>query len=157
VFPTVKMAAPISPPRVAEERVIPPGEKPLEERPVPEEKVPEETVAKAEAELRQIPFGYDDWIIPEEARPILEGNARWIQAHPDVKVVLEGHCDERGTNEYNLALGERRVEAVRRVLVALGIEESRLSIISYGEERPVCVESTEECYAKNRRVQFTLR
>jgi peptidoglycan-associated lipoprotein len=124
---------------------------------VPEEKVPEETVAKAEAELRQIPFGYDDWIIPEEARPILEGDARWLQAHPDVKVVLEGHCDQRGTNEYNLALGERRGEAVRRVLVALGIEESRLSIISYGEERPVCVESTEECYAKNRRVQFTLR
>jgi peptidoglycan-associated lipoprotein len=152
-----KMAAPISPPRVTEERVIPPGEKPLEERPVPEEKVPEETVAKAEAELRQIPFGYDDWIIPGEARPILEGNARWLQAHPDVQVVLEGHCDERGTNEYNLALGERRAEAVKRVLVALGIDESRLSIVSYGEERPVCGESTDECYAKNRRVQFTLR
>lgn len=147
---------PISPPEVTEERVIPPVEKPLEERPAPEEEAPEENVTMAEVELQQIHFGFDDWIIAQDVRPILEENARWLQAHPDVKVVLEGYCDERGTNEYNLALGERRAEAVKRVLVTLGVAENRLSIISYGEERPVCFEATEDCYAKNRRVQFTL-
>jgi peptidoglycan-associated lipoprotein len=139
-------------PEVTEERVIPPVEKPLEEGPTPEGKA-----TTVEVELQQIHFGYDDWIIAEEARPILEGNARWLQAHPEVKVVLEGYCDERGTNEYNLALGARRAEAVKRVLVTLGVSENRLSVISYGEERPLCLESTDACYAKNRRVQFTLQ
>jgi peptidoglycan-associated lipoprotein len=139
-------------PELTEERVIPPVEKPLEEGPTPEGKV-----ATVEAELQQIHFGYDDWIIAEEARPILEENARWLQAHPEVNLVLEGYCDERGTNEYNLALGARRAEAVKQVLVTLGVSESRLSVISYGEERPLCLEKTDECYAKNRRVQFTIR
>jgi peptidoglycan-associated lipoprotein len=145
------------PPEVSEERVIPPGEKPLEERPEPEEKAQEETAVKIEPELREVQFGYDDWIIPLDAKPVLEEDARWLQGHPDVKVTLEGHCDQRGTNEYNLALGQRRAEAVKRVLVILGIDESRLSVTSYGEEQPICLESTEACFAKNRRVQFTLR
>jgi peptidoglycan-associated lipoprotein len=149
--------AALAPAEVAEERVIPPVEKPLEERPEPEEKVPAGIVPMAESGLQEIHFGYDDWVIAEEARSILEKDARWLQAHPDVNVVLEGYCDERGTNEYNLALGARRAETVKRVLVTFGVSENRLSVISYGEERPLCFESTEECYAKNRRVQFTTR
>jgi peptidoglycan-associated lipoprotein len=152
-----EMKAGVAPAEVAEERVIPPVEKPLEERPEPEEKVAVGEVPMAEAGLQEIHFGYDDWIIAEEARSILEKDARWLQAHPDVNVVLEGYCDERGTNEYNLALGARRAETVKRVLVTFGVSENRLSVISYGEERPQCPESTEECYAKNRRVQFTTR
>jgi peptidoglycan-associated lipoprotein len=152
--PSEQMAG-LKPAEVTEERVIPPVEKPLEERPEPEEKVPVGVGPTAELGLNEIHFGYDDWIIAEKERSILENDARWLQTHPDVKVVLEGHCDERGTNEYNLALGQRRAEAVKRVLITLGISESRLSVVSYGEERPVCFEETEECFAKNRRVQFT--
>ena len=150
------MKAGLATAEVAEERVIPPVEKPLEERPEPEEKVPGEKVPMAEAGLQEIHFGFDDWVITEEARSILEKDTRWLQTHPDVNVVLEGYCDERGTNEYNLALGARRAEAVKRVLVTFGVSENRMSVISYGEERPLCSESTEECYARNRRVQFTI-
>ena len=154
---TSAQATGLAPAEVAEERVIPPVEKPLEERPEPEEKTLIGKVPTVEAGLQEIHFGFDDWVIGEEARSILEKDARWLQAHPDVNVVLEGYCDERGTNEYHLALGARRAETAKRILVTFGVSENRLSVISYGEERPLCSEATEECYAKNRRVQFTIR
>jgi peptidoglycan-associated lipoprotein len=84
-------------------------------------------------------------------------NARWLKAHPSYLVLIEGHCDERGTNEYNLALGERRAKATRDHLVSLGIEGSRITVISYGEERPVCTERTEGCWTKNRRAHFLVK
>ena len=96
-------------------------------------------------------FAFDRSDISSEARQTLTKQADWLRRYPNVTVTIEGHCDERGTREYNLALGERRAQAVKNVLVALGIPASRISTISYGKERPAVVGSTEEAYAQNRR------
>ncbi len=96
-------------------------------------------------------FGFDKYDLTPEARAILQKQAVWLRRYPSVTVTIEGHTDERGTREYNLALGERRANAVRDYLVALGVEASRLKTISYGKERPVALGSNEEAWAKNRR------
>ncbi len=96
-------------------------------------------------------FAFDRSDISSEAQQTLTRQADWLRRYPNVTVTIEGHCDERGTREYNLALGERRAQAVKNVLVALGIPASRISTISYGKERPAVVGSTEEAYAQNRR------
>jgi peptidoglycan-associated lipoprotein len=96
-------------------------------------------------------FSFDRSDISPEAREILTRQADWLRRYPNVTVTIEGHCDERGTREYNLALGERRAQAAKNVLVALGIPTSRISTISYGKERPAVVGSTEDAYAQNRR------
>src|ERR1700758_2647259 len=96
-------------------------------------------------------FSFDRSDISPEARETLARQADWLRRYPNVTVTIEGHCDERGTREYNLALGERRAQAAKNVLVALGIPASRISTISYGKERPAVVGSTEEAYAQNRR------
>jgi peptidoglycan-associated lipoprotein len=96
-------------------------------------------------------FSFDRSDISPEAREILTRQADWLRRYPNVTVTIEGHCDERGTREYNLALGERRAQAAKNVLVAAGIPASRISTISYGKERPAVVGSTEEAYAQNRR------
>jgi peptidoglycan-associated lipoprotein len=96
-------------------------------------------------------FAYDRSDITPEGRATLEKQAAWMKTNASVTVTIEGHCDERGTREYNLALGERRANAVKNVLVALGIPAQRVSTISYGKERPAVVGSTEAAYAQNRR------
>ena len=96
-------------------------------------------------------FAFDRADISPEARQILVRQADWLRRYPNVTVTIEGHCDERGTREYNLALGERRAHAAKNVLVASGISASRISTISYGKERPAVVGSSEESYAQNRR------
>jgi peptidoglycan-associated lipoprotein len=96
-------------------------------------------------------FAYDKSDITPESRKILENQAAWMQKNANVTVTIEGHCDERGTREYNLALGERRANAVKNVLIALGIPANRVSTISYGKERPAVVGSTEAAWAQNRR------
>ena len=96
-------------------------------------------------------FAFDRSDISPEARETLSRQADWLRRYPNVTVTIEGHCDERGTREYNLALGERRAQAAKNVLVASGISASRISTISYGKERPAVVGSTEEAYAQNRR------
>jgi len=96
-------------------------------------------------------FAFDRADISPEARQILVRQADWLRRYPNVTVTIEGHCDERGTREYNLALGERRAQAAKNVLVASGIPASRISTISYGKERPAVVGSSEESYAQNRR------
>ena len=95
-------------------------------------------------------FAFDRSDISAEAREILTRQADWLRRYPNVSVTIEGHCDERGTREYNLALGERRAQAVKNVLVASGIPTSRISTISYGKERPIVVGSIEEAWAQNR-------
>jgi len=95
-------------------------------------------------------FAFDRSDISAEAREILTRQADWLRRYPNVSVTIEGHCDERGTREYNLALGERRAQAVKNVLVASGIPASRISTISYGKERPIVVGSNEEAWAQNR-------
>jgi peptidoglycan-associated lipoprotein len=96
-------------------------------------------------------FAFDSAEITPEAQLVLQRQAEWLKRYPNVTVTIEGHTDERGTREYNLALGERRAQAARNVLVALGMSASRISTISYGKERPAVPGSTEEAYAQNRR------
>jgi peptidoglycan-associated lipoprotein len=109
------------------------------------------------AALRNIHFGYDSSEIrPEDAR-ILEENARWLKANANALVLIEGHCDERGTDQYNVALGERRAMAALQYLVAQGVSVQRFSTISYGSERRTCAEHTEACWAAQRRAQFMVR
>ena len=95
-------------------------------------------------------FEYDKSDISGEGQQILERQARWLQRYPNVSVTIEGHTDERGTREYNLALGERRAQTVKNALVALGIQSGRIQTISYGKERPIVVGSDEQGYAQNR-------
>jgi len=95
-------------------------------------------------------FAFDRSDITPEAQQILSRQADWLRRYPNVTVTIEGHCDERGTREYNLALGERRAQAAKNVLVASGIPASRISTISYGKERPIVVGSNEEAWAQNR-------
>jgi peptidoglycan-associated lipoprotein len=96
-------------------------------------------------------FAYDQSDISSEAQQILHRQADWLRRYPNVGVTIEGHCDERGTREYNLALGERRAQAVKNVLVSLGIPAGRIQTISYGKERPDIPHSDDQSYAQNRR------
>ena len=101
-------------------------------------------------------FDYDMSTIREDARPILQRNADYMRRWPSIRVTVEGHADARGTNEYNLALGERRGAAVKDYLASLGIAADRILGISKGEEEPLCREMTEPCYAMNRRGHFII-
>lgn len=102
-------------------------------------------------------FAYDSAELSAEARSTLEENSRWFRRFPDAQIVLEGHCDERGTEEYNLALGESRARTTREYLVQLGINPARLEPVSFGEERPFVKGSNEAAWAKNRRTHFVVR
>jgi len=106
--------------------------------------------------LEDIRFALDQSDLTDQARATLERNAQWMRSHAAAKVRVEGHCDERGTVEYNLALGERRAQATRDYLVSLGVEAGRLSTVSYGKERPLDPSSTEAAFAKNRRAHFAV-
>jgi peptidoglycan-associated lipoprotein len=110
----------------------------------------------AEMPLADVAFDYDMSGIREDQRGVLQKNADWLRKWSSTRVTVEGHADARGTNEYNLALGERRGNAVKDYLVTLGIAANRLTVISKGEEAPVCSEMTEACYAKNRRAHFVI-
>ncbi len=96
-------------------------------------------------------FGYDRYDLTAAARATLERQAQWLQRYPNRRLVIEGHADERGTREYNLALGERRADTVKNYLVAVGVSPSRLSTISYGKEQPAVLGATEAAWAQNRR------
>jgi peptidoglycan-associated lipoprotein len=96
-------------------------------------------------------FDYDAYAVTDEGRATLQRQAAWLAKYPSVRITVEGHCDERGTREYNLALGARRANSVKEYLVSLGVSAGRLDTISYGKERPICTESDESCYAQNRR------
>jgi peptidoglycan-associated lipoprotein len=106
--------------------------------------------------LVDIHFDYDESSLNDEARATLGQHAAWIKAHPGLKISVEGHCDERGTVEYNLALGDQRARAARDYLVSLGVEAGRLASISYGKERPLDSGSGEAAWAKNRRAHFAV-
>lgn len=101
-------------------------------------------------------FDYDRYNVTDEDRGTLQKQAAWLAKYPQVRVTVEGHCDERGTREYNLALGARRANAVKEYLVSLGVSSQRLDTISYGKERPICTDSSEDCYAQNRRGVTTI-
>lgn len=109
------------------------------------------------ANLNDVHFEFDKSDIRSGDAQILKKNAEWLKENSRVLLLIEGHADERGTNEYNLALGERRAKSTRDYLVSLGIEGNRINMISYGEERPFCTEHNEGCWAKNRRAHFLVK
>lgn len=109
------------------------------------------------SELQDIYFDYDRFTVRADGVQPMEQNARWLRAHKGQNVLIEGHCDERGTQAYNLVLGEKRARSAKRYLEDLGIPGSQLQITSYGENRPVCNEQTESCYQKNRRAHFVTK
>ena len=110
----------------------------------------------AQGPLSDIHFGYNDYTIADQDGSVLKSNASWLTAHPQTKVQVEGHCDERGSEEYNIALGAKRAQAAKDYLVTLGIEGSRVSTISYGKELPLCQEHDESCWQQNRRDHFAV-
>lgn len=115
-----------------------------------------EPVRLTESQFKVAYFDFDKYNLRPDAKAALEYNARLLKDHPNVTVLLEGHCDERGTIEYNLTLGENRARTAREYLASLGIGDNRMDIVSYGKERPISVGHNEESWQKNRRVQFTI-
>lgn len=113
--------------------------------------------AKEDFENRDVLFPYDSYVLSQEARALLQEKARFLQQNPELKTLIEGHCDERGTKEYNLALGDRRAQAAKRYLTGLGIAPDRMKTVSYGKERPLYPGHNEEAWAKNRRAHFALQ
>ena len=111
----------------------------------------------ATPELTDVFFDFDKYDIRPGDAKTLDSNASWLKSNPTHLVLIEGHCDQRGTNEYNLALGERRAKSTMNYLVSQGVQANRITIISYGEERPQCTEHTESCWAKNRRAHFLVK
>jgi peptidoglycan-associated lipoprotein len=105
----------------------------------------------AERPLADVHFDLDDWTIGDEGRVILQKNAAWLQRWTSTRITIEGHCDDRGTGEYNVALGERRANAVKEYLSSLGVTPDRVLIVSMGEEAPVCTDPSENCWHLNRR------
>ena len=107
--------------------------------------------------MKDIYFDFDRYDLRPDARTALKANADWLKQNPSAAVQIEGHCDDRGTAEYNLALGAKRAQAAKDYLTTLGIFQERLSTISYGEELPVCKEQTEDCWQKNRHDRFVIK
>lgn len=111
-------------------------------------------ITAASSPLKDIFFEFDSYDLRGNTRDILRSNADWLKSNPSARIEVEGHCDERGTSEYNLALGAKRSQTAKDYLVGLGISPDRVSTISYGEEIPVCTEATENCWRQNRRARF---
>lgn len=140
-----------------------------QEQTKPTEKITEQKVEKITAEdikkkasvesaeiFKDVYFNYDRYDIREDALPVLKSVANYAMKNQAQKVLIEGHCDDRGTNEYNLALGDRRAQSIKNYLLSLGVSSSRMEVISYGEEKPLCAEQTENCWARNRRAHFVM-
>ena len=106
------------------------------------------------SKMQDVFFDYDSYDVTQQYQQILQADARFLQQHPNIKFTIEGHCDERGSTEYNLALGDNRANSTKQALVSLGIPADRIRTISYGKEKPFCTESTEACWSQNRRAHF---
>jgi peptidoglycan-associated lipoprotein len=115
-----------------------------------------ERAAAAAAGLQPVYFDFDRSYIRDEAKEAMKANGEWLKAHPQARIRIEGNCDERGTIEYNQALGQRRAASAKKYLTDMGIAGPRISLISYGKEKPGCTESTEDCRQKNRRDDFVV-
>ena len=127
--------------------------------PPPAVVVPTNTMSAEEefkAHVQDAFFDYDTYDIRGDAQAVLAKDASYLVSHPDIKVVIGGYCDERGSNEYNLALGQNRADAAKNALVTGGVAANRIRVLSYGKEKPFCSESTEECWQQNRRAGFTI-
>lgn len=155
--------APEPPPAVQEDPPPPVTDAPPES-PAPAVSLTEEEIfarktldeLNAERPLADVFFDFDQWNVRDDARPALQKNAEWLRRWSSTRATIEGHCDSRGTSEYNLALGDRRAEAARNYLVSLGISPERLLVVSRGEETPFCENDTEQCWQENRRAHFVI-
>ena len=114
------------------------------------------TEEEFKAHVQDAFFDYDTYDIRSDAQAVLSQDASYLVSHPDIKVVIGGYCDERGSNEYNLALGQNRADAAKNALVTAGVAANRIRVVSYGKEKPFCSESTEECWQQNRRAGFSM-
>jgi len=132
-----------------------PAPKPVIETPKPAP-APEIEPEKPQHQFREVNFDFDRYDLRQDAKEILAGHAQALKENPSLRLRIEGHCDERGTTEYNLALGERRAFAVKNYFIVYGIDAARLSTISYGEEKPLDPRHDEEAWAKNRRAAFVV-
>jgi peptidoglycan-associated lipoprotein len=117
----------------------------------------QEAAATAGSGLQDAFFGFDSWTITDGSKQALGADAQWLKANNGKALIIEGHCDERGTQAYNLVLGEKRAKAVRNYLADLGVDTKRLAVASYGKDRPFCREHTEDCYQQNRRGHLVLK
>ena len=156
--PTVATAPPAPAPTPAPALTAPtpaPEPAPPVATPAPQPAPPSQY--RAESALKMIHFDFDKSDIRPGDAKILDADAAWLTANPKMLLLIEGHCDERGTAEYNLALGERRAKATQAYLVARGVQAERITTVSYGEERPACTEHSEKCWATNRRAQFLVK
>jgi peptidoglycan-associated lipoprotein len=138
----VQAEKPIPPPVVEEARPAAPSQPPV-------------PAASPIPQLSDIFFDFDRFVVRDDARSRLEANAGLLKSQSGVKILIEGHCDERGTSAYNLVLGERRAQAAAQYLKDLGLPSSQIQITSYGKERPFCAEHSEACWQSNRRAHFT--
>lgn len=111
---------------------------------------------KSIVEFKDVLFNYDKYDIRPDGRAVLDAVAPWLKKNNSVKILIEGHCDERGTNEYNLALGEKRAKAAKNYLISKGINSKRIRTITYGEEKPTCLAHNESCWQRNRRAHFVI-
>mgnify|MGYP002640612491 FL=1 len=109
---------------------------------------------QASGDLKDIHFKFDQYDLDGNSRAILKENADFLKSNPGLHVEIQGHCDERGTNNYNIALGERRAHSTKKYLVSQGVDSSNVHVISYGEEKPFCFSSGETCWLQNRRAHF---
>jgi peptidoglycan-associated lipoprotein len=114
-------------------------------------------VTPANSPLKEIYFDFDSYALRTDARETLKNDAEWLKRNPGVRITVEGHCDERGTTEYNLALGAKRAEAAKDYLISLGLPADRISTTSFGSETPVCRDHTDECWQRNRRGRFVVQ
>ena len=139
--------------------VAPPQEESTADKPKPEEEVqrPKSEDYVAVPELKAVYFDFDKAVLRPDAVDAMTNNTTWLKENADALVLIEGNCDERGTAEYNLALGDRRAKSAMEYLEANGIPKERLSTVSYGKERPVCTEDTEDCKNQNRRADFRIK
>lgn len=129
------------------------SERPLDKASQDDSRLPLEQL---QARLKDIYFDYDRYDIREDSKQVLRELSSLLTKNRSLRVVIEGHCDDRGTNEYNLALGDRRARAVKDFLVSLGTPSDKIDTVSYGEEKPLCAEQNDACWAKNRRGHFVL-
>ncbi|HEU4683383.1 MAG TPA: OmpA family protein [Nitrospira sp.] len=116
-----------------------------------------EEIAALEAGLQDIFFGYDQWTLTDTGMRALNHDAVWLKAHPVAVMKIEGHCDERGTSDYNVVLGDKRAKSARAYLLELGVNPKQIATVSYGKERPFCTEHSESCYQQNRRGHVLLK
>lgn len=116
-----------------------------------------EQAATEASGLRDVFFGYDSWAITEEGRQILSRNAEWLRRNANALIKVEGHCDERGSSSYNFVLAEKRAKSVRNYLLELGVKPNRVTVVSYGKERPFCTQHSEQCYQQNRRGHLVVK